>query len=84
MYEAKVTHGAIEVRDAPQNYAILGGPVVELTLSHGYKERRCTLKLILLIYGGTKPNIEVSGWLNYIKINFTQIVVKKIIKAMSK
>ena len=38
---------------------------------HTWSNRRNTLKLIFLIYGSAKPNIEVSGWLYQTKINLT-------------
>ena len=40
----------------------------------GHKIRKGTLKLISFIYGSTKPNKEVSGWLKQTKIHFTHIV----------
>ena len=46
----------------------------------GHKVRRNTLKLIFYIYESTKPNVEVSGWLCQIKIHFTNIFIKKVIK----
>ena len=32
-----------------------------------------SLKLIILIYGSTKPNMRVGGWLYWTKIHITQI-----------
>ena len=40
--------------------------------NQGYKVRRDTLKLISLIHGSNKPNIEVSGWLYQTKLHITQ------------
>ena len=39
--------------------------------------RRDSFKLIFLIRGSTKPNIEVGGWLNQTKIRITHIAFSK-------
>ena len=43
----------------------------------GWRGHSSLIFLILLI---TKPNIEVSGWLCQIKIHFTNIFIKNVIK----
>ena len=40
------------------------------------KERRETLKMIFLIYGGTKPIIDVNDWLYQTKIHIVYIFYK--------
>ena len=42
--------------------------VILFSHMQGHEVRRDTLKLIFLIYGRTKPNIEVSGWLYFVSL----------------
>ena len=48
-----------------------------------HKVRRDTLKLIFLIFGSTKPNMEVSGWLYKTKTTYHSHCLSKYLSLLN-